>query len=48
MPVVMVENDAVLKSGVAVGEGGGGGESVVRTTTGIEVVDGGLNNINTC
>lgn len=42
--MMTVENSSVLKSGVAVGEGGEGGEvgeSVVRTTAGIEEVDGG-------
>jgi len=48
MPAVIVENDAVLKSGVVVGEDGGVGESVVRTATGIEVVDGGLVDVNMC
>ena len=46
--MMIVENDSVLKSGVTVGEGGEVDESVVRATTGIEVVDGGLMDISIC
>lgn len=42
--MVIVENAAVLKPGVAVGEVGEVDESVVRTATGNEVVDGGWGN----